>query len=310
MNNSTNGVIIGRFNPPHNGHRYLIDFASSFVNNLYIFVCTLERDQIPGILRYRWVKDLYPNATCIHITEENPNANRNKPGAHSIWAKAIAEHLPQCKADYLFASEDYGWNLAEDLGAEFIPVDPNRDQLPVSGTAIRNDPLKYWEFLPESVRPYFIRRIAICAGAESDSYASRLASRFGTLYAPRYLHYFQQVKGAVGSRQTIHESWEKTVLHAQYAMESALSRQANRLLFISAGPGSENIRDAFKTDDFDRLFIIDSLLTDSERATIAELREDSSNQTMPMAILETEEHAEDSIDKEIRRIFQLEYLNT
>lgn len=269
------GVIIGRFNPPHNGHKYLIDFASSFVDELYIFVCTLSRDEIPGDLRFQWMKELYPDAHNIHITEENPDANRKQPNAHKIWADAVQRHMKHAGAgegaDYLFASEEYGWNLAGELGAEFIPVDPNRDQLPVSGSDIRNHPLNYWDFLPETVRPYFIKRIGILAGKESEALARQVAGRTGSLYAPSYRRYYNEILRSHNKHTTIHETPEETIHHAQRAMEQALSRQARRFLFLSCSGDPEDLRSEIAARRFDRLVVVESLMDSREREDVLEV---------------------------------------
>ncbi len=307
MIKSGSGVIIGRFNPPHNGHRYLVDFATSFVDRLYIFVCTLSRDEIPGDLRFEWMKELYPSAEIVHITEENPDANRNRPDAHVIWADAIRSRLRDENIDYLFASEDYGWKLAGELGAEFLPVDPNRDQLPVSGSDIRNEPLRHWRFLPEVVRPYFIKRVGIFAGKDSEVLSRRLAAHFRTLYAPHYRRYYQEVKAVHNEHHTIHESAEATIAHAQAAMENALSRQADRLLFLSC-PDEAPDGD-FPDRSFDRLIVVESLMDEKEKSWIAQ-RVAGSDLGDKTSFFHWSEHLIDNIEDDICRVFGIEKMNT
>jgi HTH-type transcriptional repressor of NAD biosynthesis genes len=65
----TNGVIIGKFNPPHQGHQYLIQFAEEMVDKLTVLVCTLPHEKIPGELRYRWMQELFPSVRMVHINE-------------------------------------------------------------------------------------------------------------------------------------------------------------------------------------------------------------------------------------------------
>lgn len=309
MEETRRGVIIGRFNPPHNGHRYLIDFASSFVDELYIFVCTLQKDQIPGKLRFEWMKDLYPAAICVHITEENPDANRDQPSAHVIWADAIRDRLGGTSVDYLFASEDYGWKLAGELGAEFVPVDPNRDQLPVSGTDIRNEPLRYWDFLPEIVRPYFIKRVGIFAGKDSEALSRRLASHFGTLYAPHYRAYYDVVKTRHNRHHTIHESTEATIRHAQSAMERALSRQANRILFLSCHADQAELDREAAERNLDHLIIVESLVDREEQGYIARHITSSEALRENTSFFHWSDQLLENIEVDIRKAFGIEQTN-
>jgi len=185
MQKPSSGVVIGRFMPPHNGHRFLIDFACAYAQEVTVFVCSLSHEPIPGVLRYQWMKELFPQAQIVHITEEIPQAHRDNPESPRIWAKALLPHLSS-KPDFLFASEDYGWSLAEAFGATFVPVDPGRNAIGVSATLIRENPLRYWEFIPVPVRPYFLEYLTI--EAESDNEARELqnllAKELHTVFLP------------------------------------------------------------------------------------------------------------------------------
>ncbi|WP_052078649.1 adenylyltransferase/cytidyltransferase family protein [Spirochaeta lutea] len=218
----TTGAIIGRFMPPHNGHRYLIDFAQGFVDHLTVFLCSLPDEPIPGELRERWMQELFPQVTLVHFTQAIPEAHRDNPHSPSIWAQAMKPHLPQ-STDYLFASESYGENLAKALGARFIPVDPSRNQIAVSASLIRKSPLAYWSYIPPPVRPYFVRRILVIAGSKSEDIAQHLSEVFSTVYLPHYT-----------SRSL--QNHELESIHA--AQWYALSRQANRLIFYPQNPNS------------------------------------------------------------------------
>lgn len=185
MQKTSSGVVIGRFMPPHNGHRYLIDFACAYAQEVTVFVCSLSHEPIPGVLRYQWMKELFPGAQIVHITEEIPQAHRDNPDSPKIWAKALLPHLSS-QPDFLFASEDYGWSLAEAFGATFVPVDPGRNAIGVSATLIRENPLAYWEFIPVPVRPYFMEFVTIQADSDQDARELQglLAKELHTVFLP------------------------------------------------------------------------------------------------------------------------------
>ena len=42
------GVVIGKFYPPHRGHKYLIDTAAGQVERLTVIVCARAGQTIPG----------------------------------------------------------------------------------------------------------------------------------------------------------------------------------------------------------------------------------------------------------------------
>jgi len=246
-------VIIGRFMPPHQGHCYLIDFARNFTSDLTVFVCTLQDEPIPGDLRYQWMCELFATVRIVHITEEIPQASRSTDGAQEIWATAILRHLDTAP-EYVFASEEYGVDLAAALGASFVPVDPRRSLFPISAAMIRANPLAHWKYIPANVRPYFVCRISVVA--DDPSFIQSLAARFETVYAADYLAYRRELSwppptiGAPGK-----------LVAAQVASERALCGQANRVLFLEAD-------------------LLKSILSTNDEAVLAKLADGSYDQML------------------------------
>src|SRR5687768_14796348 len=187
----TTGMLLGKFLPPHLGHQYLVDFARHYVDELIVLVCTLAREPIPGGLRFRWMREMFPqaNVRLVHVTDDLPQEPADHPQFWDVWRGVVRRYIPEGSGpDYVFASESYGYKLAEVLGATFIPVDPSRQLVPVSGTAIRTDPMANWKYLPAAVRPYFVRRVCLF-GPESTgktTLAARLAEHFDTVWVSEH----------------------------------------------------------------------------------------------------------------------------
>ena len=57
----TLGVIIGKFKPFTNGHEYLINTASSQVNNLIVIIAGKDDDIPHPEYRLKWMKYIYNN---------------------------------------------------------------------------------------------------------------------------------------------------------------------------------------------------------------------------------------------------------
>jgi NadR type nicotinamide-nucleotide adenylyltransferase len=244
MEPETHGVIIGRFMPPHAGHQYLVDFGRNMCDRLTVLVCTLSSEPIAGELRYRWMQELFPEVNMVHITEEIPEASKDSPTAIPIWADTVRQHLDG-PTTYVFASEDYGAPLAAELGARFVPVDPARRQFPVSATMIRENPLANWDYIPEPVRPYFLRRVSVvepvAAGRSGDgpSLARRLAAHYRTLFVSDYGRFWEDTIGTIGADDL------PLVQEAQLAVENALARRASRVLFCESDPLQLALRRGF-----------------------------------------------------------------
>ncbi|MCX7999646.1 MAG: adenylyltransferase/cytidyltransferase family protein, partial [Leptospiraceae bacterium] len=110
----TNGLILGKFYPFHNGHKYLIEEALKRCDHLTVLVCSLKRETIDGKLRYKWVKETFPNVNVIHVTDENPQYPEEHPDFWEIWKATIQRAHPE-PIHVLFTSEYYGNPLSQVL---------------------------------------------------------------------------------------------------------------------------------------------------------------------------------------------------
>src|SRR5476649_1538413 len=180
------GLVIGKFLPYHRGHEHLIRVARAAVDELTILVCSIESEPIPGGVRHEWVRGANPTCRVIHVSEEVPQRPEDHPDFWAIWTDLVARHAG--RVDVVFTSEHYGAELAARLGARHECVDLDRRQVPVSGSAIRADPMANWDYLPEHVRPYFVRRVAV-VGPESSgktTLAQHLAEQFDTVWVREF----------------------------------------------------------------------------------------------------------------------------
>lgn len=223
----THGLVLGKFMPPHLGHVYLIDFARHYADELTVVVETEPDQPVPGDLRFRWVREMFPEVNVVHLTDCNPQDPSEHPDFWNIWRQSLTSILPR-PVDFVFASETYGTKLAEVLDARFVPVDTSRSSVPVSGTAIRESPLVHWDYIPRIARPYFARRVCIF-GPEStgkSTLTADLARHFETVAVPEYARtHLEMQEGHIS------ESDIPLIARGQMAAEDALAFNANRLLF-------------------------------------------------------------------------------
>jgi NadR type nicotinamide-nucleotide adenylyltransferase len=183
----TTGLVIGKFLPPHLGHAFLIETARRQVERLTVLVCSLSGESITGERRVAWLEEMFPDVEVRHHTEENPSEPHEHPRFWELWTASIRRLVPT-GPDLVFSSEDYGEELARRLGARHLLVDRERRAFPISGRALRADPLAHWSFLPECVRPEFVRRVVV-TGPESTgktTLARRLAEALGTTWVPEF----------------------------------------------------------------------------------------------------------------------------
>ena len=175
------GVVVGKFLPPHRGHKLLINTAKSRCERLDVLCCVKATDPIPGALRVAWLKEIHPDCE-IHFVPDDLNDD-DTPG----WA-ANTLRILGTKPDAVFTSEDYVEPYAGLMGAVHVMVDRHRLAVPVSATRVRAAPLAEWDFLEPCVRAYFCVRVVIL-GAESTgttTLARDLAAHFSSLYIEEY----------------------------------------------------------------------------------------------------------------------------
>jgi NadR type nicotinamide-nucleotide adenylyltransferase len=230
----TSGLVIGKFLPPHRGHVFLIESALARVDRLVVLVCSLSREEIPGERRLAWLREMFPAADVRHHTEENPSFPDEHPRFWELWTASIRRLVPT-GPDFVFSSEDYGEELARRLGARHVLVDRARRAVPVSGRQLRADPLGAWEFLPECVRPEYVRRVVV-TGPESTgktTLARRLAEHVGTVWVPEFAraHLDARHAGATVPSPPCAEADIPEIARGQIASEDQAARSANRLLF-------------------------------------------------------------------------------
>lgn len=227
----TRGLVLGKFLPPHAGHLHLVHFGQAMVDELVVVVGSLAREPIPGALRHRWMQELVPRARVLHLDEELPQVPEEHPQFWDLWRSALKRLVPQ-PIDHVFASEAYGSRLAAELGATFIPVDPSREALRVSGTAVRDNPFDQWQHLPAPVRAYACQRISVY-GPEScgkTTLARALAEHFQTPWVPEH------ARAALEHGAGLDADSLRQFMRAQTASEDALARFANRRLICDTDP--------------------------------------------------------------------------
>ena len=169
-----------------------------------------------------------PNVTVVHVSDDLPQYPEEHPDFWAIWREVIYKAAPN-GVDLFFASEEYGYKTAEIIGngCRYVPVDQARQLVPISGTRVRNNPMKYWDFLPAVVRPYFLKKVCI-VGPEStgkSTLAADLAREFNTIYAWEYARSHLDTQGGKCFAKDI-----PLIARGQMATEDALEQQANRVL--------------------------------------------------------------------------------
>lgn len=221
------GFTLGKFMPPHRGHLSLIEFASAHAEHVTILVCTLKSEPIPGQLRAQWMRELFPQHTIIHVTDEVPSYPEDHPDFWNIWRGLLKQYIHP-ETSIFFSGEPYGDEVARQLNINHICLDRFGQSFAISATAVRKNPFGNWYMIPENVRPYFVKRVVL-TGPESTGktlMARRLAEHFQTNWVEEYgREHFEKVHGNL----TLDDI--SIIAQRQIELEDESAKKSNKLLF-------------------------------------------------------------------------------
>lgn len=206
-------LIIGKFMPFHRGHMALIEAAKTLYGSLCVMVCSAPDDPIAGWQRYYWVKNTFADLDVRHLI-----------GADSA---KLSKLVPKETVALLEAGKKYR-PLAASLGLAHRALEGLRADFPVKTAEIRKNPHANWHLLPEIVRPYYIKRVAL-VGPEScgKSYlAKQLAEHFNTVFVEEYGRTYCEKFGMDSSPLDFAH-----LAGGQLYLEEEMAMKANQVLF-------------------------------------------------------------------------------
>lgn len=224
-----NGLVIGKFYPPHVGHSHLIETGLANCDWLWVLVLANDVESISGRIRADWLQQEHPDAHVVTVRDNYP-VDYDDQTAWDNHVGVMQGALPWgAVIDKVFASEDYGPELAARFNAEYVMVDYHREAFPISGSAIRRDPIGHWDYLIPSARADLVKRV-VCIGPESSgttTLARALADHYNTVWVPEYGRFFSEAVGP-------HYIWKtqdfELIARTQIEQENEFARRSRPLL--------------------------------------------------------------------------------
>jgi HTH-type transcriptional regulator, transcriptional repressor of NAD biosynthesis genes len=277
--NKTVGFIGGKFLPLHLGHIYVMIDASNQVDELYVILSSsknrdkelCERDgikYIPAETRLTWLGEglnNISNAHIIHIEDDQWDYNYDwEDGANRI-KKAIGKPI-----DYVFSSE----NSYNELFKKYYPdskhivVDDKRKTITISATELRKNLYKNWEKLPNCVRSYFTKKVAI-VGTESCG-KTTLTQKLAKFYNTNYVEEVGRKYCEKYSNQITKEMFDLIAME-HFLLQKKKSEESNKVLFIDSdatitqyyldmyhkGEKSQLLEDIIKLQNYDLVLYLE-----------------------------------------------------
>jgi NadR type nicotinamide-nucleotide adenylyltransferase len=228
--NNTVGLTLGKFAPLHLGHQYMIETAINETDHVIVAVYDApETTPVPLHIRAGWIRKLYPGVEVIEGWHA-PSAMGDTPEIKKIQEDYIFSLLKGRKVSHFYSSEFYSDHMSKALGAINREIDRARKVVPVSGTAVRNNPYVNRKYVSPVVYKDLITNI-VFVGAPSTgktTIAEKLAGEFNTVWMPEYGREYWE-KNQVNRRLTLEQLLEIAEGHLE--REEKCIMDANQYLF-------------------------------------------------------------------------------
>jgi NadR type nicotinamide-nucleotide adenylyltransferase len=222
----TQGLVVGKFYPPHRGHRFLIDTAVSRSDRVTVMVVDAPGEDPPASLRATWLRELHPDATVVVVPDLEARADS------VAWARYVIERMGGATIDAVFDSEAYGVRWASAIGElQGTPCENvfvGRTYVHISGTEVRADPAAAWPYIDAPVRAHYVKRVSI-VGAESTgstTLARSLAAAYETSWVPEFGREYTIEKFTIGTGEQWLPSDFLRIALEQNALEERMAREA------------------------------------------------------------------------------------
>lgn len=203
------GLVVGKFSPLHLGHEWLIDSARAACDELLVLSYSVpEFERCGAAARERWLTNRFPDLRVLVLDDERlatlcdeqgvPRrplpANDADDEVQRAFVGQLLLNVLRTPVDAVFTSESYGDGFAASLSRQFaaevthVSGDPSRTQRPVSGTAVRADPVAWRAMVAPEVYADLVPRLCLLGGESSGktTLAQALAQRLQTVWVSEY----------------------------------------------------------------------------------------------------------------------------
>lgn len=247
------GMYGGCFDLIHIGHLNNFIQAASLCKKLYIILSySKERDFIPVDERYKWIYNMTKQMKNVIILKIEDNAKSKDDYTDEYWENGALEikSLINEPIDVVFCGSDYlNANKFEKLYHESKIYYFDRSIISISSSEIKKDIFKYWNFIPNICKPYFIKKVLIIGGESTGK--SVLTENLSLFFNTNFVKEVgRDVCERCGGEAYMTNTDFEEILIKHKNLELEKIKESNKLLFIDT--------DCLITNFFSNFLIVDN----------------------------------------------------
>ncbi|GMK41225.1 transcriptional regulator NadR [Paenibacillus sp. CCS19] len=225
------GLTLGKYAPFHRGHQHVIDTALMEMDEVIVIIYDCpETIDVPLSVRAGWIRRLYPDVRVIEAWD-GPTETGDTPEIKRSQEQYVLGLLQGQRITHFYSSEFYGEHMSEALHAVNRLVDPERREVPISGTRVREMPYEERAFVHPVVYRDLIAKV-VFLGAPSTgktTLAAYMADRHNTVWMPEYGREYWELHQ---SDRRLTQDQLVEIAEGHRDREDALALQARRYLFV------------------------------------------------------------------------------
>lgn len=210
LNANKIGIVFGEFAPFHMGHLSLVQQALMENDAVIVVVSgsSKENDRgesinLPLNRRFRYLRETFNDEEMLRVVMIDETNMPEYPNGWEPWIEELKKQIISSLADQnelnhtftIYTGEfEYKPQLKSRLGHTWSVIVVNRKNLPISATQIRNNPIKYWEYIVPQFRRHFTKKVLIVGSASTgkSTLIRRLAKQFEAPYSEEFARTYEE----------------------------------------------------------------------------------------------------------------------